>query len=393
MKKRTMLLLWLGAAISISEIYTGGLIAPLGFAAGAAAILLGHAVGAGLLALGSFVSFTRGENAMESVAFSLGRGGGKISALLNVTQLAGWTIVMVVQGASAVSGVFPQVPFGAAAAVLALLTLVWALLLTSPAGRLNEAAVALLAALCAALFYEALTRSGAGISGGGGGAMSFSLALELSIVMPVSWLPLAGDYGAKASDKTCAAWMPFAGYFTGSALMYCLGLFLAVRSGLDIFAFISASRFRFAACAVVLLSTLTTAFLDLYSAAVSSRQLVKTKSERTPALVIGVAALVVSVAFPVEKYDAFLEGFLSAIGMVFVPIYTVLFLDFFFKRARCAKLFAPWGLAVSALGMAAYRIFSAREVWIPTVLTILVVCALYAPYLAYTKRKAAGRRP
>jgi purine-cytosine permease-like protein len=46
MKKRTMLLLWLGAAISISEIYTGGLIAPLGFAAGAAAILLGHAVGA-----------------------------------------------------------------------------------------------------------------------------------------------------------------------------------------------------------------------------------------------------------------------------------------------------------------------------------------------------------
>ena len=44
-----MFLLWAGAAISISEIYTGGLIAPLGFQKGLLAIIVGHIIGTALL--------------------------------------------------------------------------------------------------------------------------------------------------------------------------------------------------------------------------------------------------------------------------------------------------------------------------------------------------------
>ena len=42
-------MLWFGAAVSISEILTGALLAPLGFARGLLAILIGHAVGCGIL--------------------------------------------------------------------------------------------------------------------------------------------------------------------------------------------------------------------------------------------------------------------------------------------------------------------------------------------------------
>ncbi|MDR2770627.1 MAG: putative hydroxymethylpyrimidine transporter CytX, partial [Clostridiales Family XIII bacterium] len=78
MRKPTMLLLWIGAAVSISEIFTGGLLAPLGLGKGFAAIVTGHLIGVALLAFGGRVSFERGENAMGAVALSFGGTGGKL---------------------------------------------------------------------------------------------------------------------------------------------------------------------------------------------------------------------------------------------------------------------------------------------------------------------------
>ncbi|AEF81173.1 permease [Leadbettera azotonutricia] len=385
MKKHTMLLLWLGAAISISEIYTGGLLAPLGLARGIVVIIAGHIIGTGLLAFGSWVSYTRKENAMDSVGFSLGKAGGILVALCNVIQLTGWTIVMVVQAGSAIAGVFTDFPFWIIALVLSVLVLIWALILGSPAGKLNEIAVILLACLCVVLFAESAGNGGAALSG----TMSVTLGIELSIAMPVSWLPLAGDYACKAESGTSAALMPFIGYFVGSVLMYGFGLFIGVTTGGDIFAFIAGSSFRFVACAVVVLSTLTTAFLDLYSAAVSSRQLVKPKNEKLPLLVIGFFTIVVSVFFPVEQYGTFLETFLGAIGMVFVPVYSVIFLDFIMKKERFGKVLHVPGLIVIVIGMVSYRLFSNFEIWIPTLLCIALVAVLYIPLSLWLNSKGA----
>jgi putative hydroxymethylpyrimidine transporter CytX len=375
-----MLLLWLGASISISEIITGGLLAPLGFAGGLAALIAGHVIGTALLALGGYISFFRGKNAMDSVAFSLGAGGGKLVALCNVIQLLGWTIVMAVQAARALTGLIPQIPFWTAALILSLLVLIWALIFGSPAGRLNDVIVLLLAGLCILLFIEA-AGSGAGFIGPE--TMNMTLGIELSIAMPVSWLPLIGDYTSKTKSKFCAAGMPFAGYFTGSVLMYAFGLFIALSGGGDFFTFIASSRFRVPACGVVAFSTLTTAFLDLYSAAVSSEQLIKTKNPRLPILVIGVFAVLGSVFFPVEAYGEFLINFLTAIGMVFVPVYTILFIDFFMKKNQFEKVFHWTALGIALAGMAVYRFFSVYEIWIPTVISMVLVAALYVPLVVF----------
>ncbi len=375
MKKRTMFLLWIGAAISISEIFTGGLLAPLGLAKGLAAIVIGHVIGAGLLGLGGYVAFSRGQTAMESVAWSLGRGGGKAVALLNVIQLIGWTIVMIVQAGSAVVGVFPGFPFAAAALVLAVPVLAWALLLGSPAGWLNDIVVVLLGVLCAVLFAQAMVGGGgAPLSGGG---MTMALAVELSIAMPVSWLPLVGDYSSGAPDRLTAAVMPAAGYLTGSVLMYAFGLFIGVVTGGDIFAFIASSPLRWPAFGVVLLSTVTTAFLDLYSAAVSSGQLIPVRNRRVPVLIIGLLAAAVAVLFPAERYEAFLTGFLTAIGMVFVPVFGVVFLDYLHKRPACGRALHLPGVLAALAGMLAYRLCDAYGVGIPTLAGLLAVYAVY----------------
>jgi putative hydroxymethylpyrimidine transporter CytX len=428
-KKIPMLLLWLGAAISISEIFTGGMLASLGLARGLGAILAGHLIGAGFLAYAGYISFLRKANAMESVAESFGSGG-RIIALCNVVQLLGWTIVMVVQAGSALTGLIPAIPFSLAALILALLVLIWALMFGSPVGQgIHSLIVALLAILCVVLFAEAAGMGGPAGSGMGRvpeNPVSLMLAIELSIAMPVSWLPLVGDYSYKADKPVTAALMPFAGYFAGSVLMYALGLFIAVQGGGDIFTFIAGSRFRLIACAVVLLSTLTTAFLDLYSAVVSlgacrggkkspDRRFfgvlrakrdkplgqiggprkaeagegggrLNTRSwrrwDRLALLGAGLFTLIVSALFPVERYGDFLTAFLTLIGMVFVPVYALLFIDFLFRRREAEEekrsgVPALRRLLIAAAGMAGYQIFTRYELGIPSLLSMALVWALY----------------
>ncbi|GHT78666.1 hydrogenase expression protein [Spirochaetia bacterium] len=371
MKKNTMFLLWVGAAISVSEIFTGGLLAPLGFTRGLIVIIIGHVIGTALFAGGAYVSYCRKINAMDSVAFSFGKIGGKLVALCNLVQLVGWIIILVVQAGGAIAGVFPSLPFWTVTLTLSVLQIVWAVIFGSPGGRINDIAVVLLAGLCILFLLESLGYKAAPFFIPNN--MSVMLGIELSIAMPVSWLPLAGDYSCKANDKVCAALIPFLGYFLGSCFMYTIGLSIAVSNGNDIFTFIAASRFRYVSCGIVLLSTITTNFVAIYSAAVSSTQWTKNKNIRLSILLIGMFTLLVSVFFPISRFELILEKFLTSITMVFVPIFTLVLLEFFTKKQRAQKPL-NWGhLCVVFIGITGNWLFNKYAIFIPTVMTILLV--------------------
>ena len=94
-------LLWFGAGISIAEILTGMLLAPLGFAKAFAAIILGHLIGGVVMYLAGLIGGRTGGSAMETVRISFGTQGAKLFAGLNVIQLIGWTAVMVASAALA----------------------------------------------------------------------------------------------------------------------------------------------------------------------------------------------------------------------------------------------------------------------------------------------------
>jgi putative hydroxymethylpyrimidine transporter CytX len=376
MKKSAMVLLWIGAAISVSEIFTGGLLAPLGFVKGLFVILAGHLIGTLLFASGAYVSYSRKVNAMDAVAFSFGKTGGKIVALCNLIQLTGWIIILVVQAASAITGVFPNLPFWAAALILSILQIVWAALFSSPASRMNGAAVVLLAGLCFVFLFEASTQGGSFTAQQGG--MSLMLGIELSIAMPVSWLPLVGDYSCKANSKGCAVWAPFFGYFLGSCFMYIIGLYIAVSTGKDIFSFISSSKFRYIACAIVLLSTMTTNFVALYSAAVSSKQWINSKNILSPILVIGTITLLISVFFPVSRFALILEKFLTSIMMVFTPIFTIVFLEYITKKPHFEKNINVQLSVIVIICMLGNWLFNKYSILIPMPATVLLTLALFA---------------
>ncbi|MDR0663455.1 MAG: permease [Spirochaetaceae bacterium] len=375
MKKSTMFLLWVGAAISVSEIFTGGLLAPLGFAQGFIAIIIGHLIGTTLFAGGAYVSYCRKLNAMDSVAFSFGKNGGKLVALCNLVQLIGWIIILVVQAGGAIAAVFPNLPFWMITFTLSILQMVWAVIFGSPGGRINDIAVVLLAGLCVLFLVESFNYESSVLTFSNG--MSIMLGIELSIAMPVSWLPLVGDYSSKANNKLCAALMPFLGYFLGSCFMYIIGLLVAISSGNNIFAFIASSKFRYIACVIVLLSTITTNFVAIYSAAVSSTQWIKSKNIRSPILAVGIFTLLVSVFFPVSRFELILEKFLISITMVFVPVFTLVLSDFITKKQKLDKSISLINLIIVFIGMAGNWLFNKYIVFIPTLMTFMLVFVLF----------------
>jgi putative hydroxymethylpyrimidine transporter CytX len=374
-KKSTMFLLWVGAAISVSEIFTGGLLAPLGFVQGFIAIIIGHLIGTTLFAGGAYISYCRKINAMDSVAFSFGKIGGKLVALCNLVQLIGWIIILVVQAGGAIAAAFPNLPFWAVTLTLSSLQTVWAIIFGTPGGRINDIAVVLLAGLCVLFLVESFNYEASTLTFSNG--MSIMLGIELSIAMPVSWLPLVGDYSCKADSKLCAALMPFLGYFLGSCFMYTIGLSIAVLSGNDVFTFIGSSKFRYIACGIVLLSTITTNFVAIYSAAVSSTQWIKSKNIRMPILVVGIFALLVSVFFPVSRFELILEKFLISITMVFVPVFTLVLFDFFIKNKKLDKSISLINLIIVLIGIVGNWLFNKYTVFIPTLMTVLLVSMLF----------------
>ena len=80
-------LLWFGAAVSIAEIITGALLAPLGLARGTVAILLGHLIGCLLFYFVGRIGAESGRGAMESTTITFGRRGSVFFSVLNVLQL------------------------------------------------------------------------------------------------------------------------------------------------------------------------------------------------------------------------------------------------------------------------------------------------------------------
>ena len=349
-----LLTLWFGASISLAEIFTGGLLAPLGFSEALKAILLGHLIGGVILILGGYIGAQSKLPSMMSTRISFGLYGSYLFSLLNVLQLIGWTAVMIISGGRAANEIGKTL-FGIDNITLwslgiGFLICLWILLGRESFKKLNVIAVVLLFGLtlllCSVVFEHSSVFSTLGT-----GELSFGLALELSVIMPLSWLPLIADYTRFSEHKKSGLLGTFFGYFMGSSLMYTIGLMVALYSkDADVGSLMVALNLGFFALGIVLLSTVTTTFLDAYSAGVTFLNVFPQMDERKVAFVMAVIGLLVAIFTPIEQY----ENFLYAIGSVFGPLFAILLSDYFFfgkvKIEPNLRLhvgsFVVWGIGV-----------------------------------------------
>ena len=369
-------LIWFGAGVSIAEIITGTYFAPLGFAKGILAIIIGHIIGCVLLFFAGVIGGKTQKSAMETVKISFGRRGSSLFVILNMLQLVGWTGIMIYDGAVVADGVW-EIGKNIWALVIGALIILWIAVGIKNLGRLNTVAMAALFALTIVL-SAVIFKSIDTVTEISSEAMSFGAALELSVAMPLSWLPLISDYTKEAKRPVRATAVSALVYGAVSCWMYIIGMSAAAFSGeYDMAQILLKSGLGMAGSIIVVLSTVTTTFLDAYSAGVSSESLSDKFNAKTVAIIVAVVGIVGAVCLPMEN----ITDFLYLIGSVFAPMIAIQIADYFvLKKDFSASDVNISNLVIWATGFIVYRLFMRTDLifgsTLPAMLVTVCLCVL-----------------
>lgn len=379
-------LIWFGAAVSIAEILTGTYFAPLGFRKGLLAILIGHLIGCILLFLAGLIGGKVRKSAMESVKMSFGSKGALIFSVLNIIQLVGWTAIMIYDGALAANGIF-DIGSWAWCIVIGVLIIFWIMIGIQNLGKVNTVAMSALfiltIVLCVIIFGKgnmlSISREG----------ITFGAAVELSVAMPLSWLPLISDYTREAQKPVKATAVSAVTYGIVSCWMYIIGMGASIFTAeSDIAQIMVKAGLGMAGLLIIVFSTVTTTFLDAYSAGVSSESLSAKINGKWVAIIVTVIGIFGAISFPLAD----ITEFLYFIGSVFAPMIAVQIADFFILKQNNEKNdFSIHNLIIWFVGFIIYRLLMRVDMIIgntlPDMIIIILLCVLIGKIRTKYKNK------
>jgi putative hydroxymethylpyrimidine transporter CytX len=317
----------------------------MGMSLGLWAILLGHLIGNTPFALGGVIGSRWGIPTMVSVRSSFGIRGSYFAAGLNVIQLIGWTAVMLIicgQAADAISKVYGFSNPTLWVFLSGVITTLWALVGHRIWKWLQRISVAALLVLCVVMTFIVFQQYGWNMLTQipGKKEFPFMVGMDLVIAMPISWLPLVSDYSRFATSSRASFWGTWIGYFIVSSWMYLLGLAasLATQSS-DPSGVVMNLMLKFGwaipGLIIVLFSTFTTTFLDIYSTAISGLNIFPKLGERKGILIGGILGTATAIVFPtLLNY----EHFLLFIGAMFCPLFGIVLIDYFFLEGSVIDL-------------------------------------------------------
>lgn len=339
---RSLFFLWAGAAISVAEILGGSALASLGMATGLRAILVGHLVGGVLLYFAALMSSTLRTSAMESTRFSYGKQGSYLFSGLNILQLVGWTSIMMLQGSRILDQVTTSL-YGYSNPSLWMIAIavgisLWLVVLSRHRVGVNGVVVILLLILGLFLALRLLHGLPSVAIQASWPQVTFWQGVELNIAMSLSWLPLIGDYTQDARQMKRGPFWSALGYSVVGSCMFALGLGLSLVTGSsDIALMLTISGFGLASLFIVFFSTVTTTYLDVYSACDSFLNIFPSGPHRILSLVVAFISLLFAFLVPMDT----IEPFLYFIGAVFSPLYAIMLSDFYLMR-RASSVDKPW---------------------------------------------------
>ena len=319
---------------------------------------------------------------------SFGKKGGLLFALLNVLQLVGWTAIMIYDGALAVGGIF-AIGRWVWCLVIGALIIVWIAVGVTDLGWINKITMAALfiltLVLCKVIFF-----SGNAMVGIDGESLTFGAAVELAVAMPLSWLPLISDYTRDAEKPTQATWVSVLVYGAVSCWMYVIGMGAAIFTGeYDIAQIMLKTGFGVVGLLIIVFSTVTTTFLDAYSAGVSSVSISSKIKEKWAAIVVTVIGTVAAIVYPMDN----ITNFLYLIGSVFAPMIAVQIADYFIlKKADAGESTFQWrNLVVWLVCFVLYRVLMHVDTpvgnTLPDMVITVIVCVIVEKIAAAVKEK------
>lgn len=364
-------LIWFGAGISIAEIITGTYFAQLGFKKGIAAIIVGHIIGCFMLFLSGIIGGVKRKSSMEAVGSSFGYKGSILFSVLNVIQLAGWTSIMIYDGAVAANRIM-GVGMWIWCIIIGILIILWITIGINNLGKLNSVAMAALFVLTIWLCKYIFTGNSEFIMGKS--AMTFGAAVELAVAMPLSWLPLISDYTREAEKPFKATVVSVIIYGLTSTWMYIIGMAAVIYTGKgDIASVIIKAGSGIAGLLIIIFSTVTTTFMDAFSAGVSMQTIYKSFKSKFVGIFVTILGVILASIYPMDD----ITDFLYFIGSAFAPMIAIQIADYFiFKNDFSNKRFNMKNIIIWFLGFILYRILMHVDIFLGNTLPDMILTIL-----------------
>ena len=124
---------------------------------------------------------------------------------------------------------------------------------------------------------------------------------------------------------------------------------------------------------VIILSTVTTTFLDVYSAGVSSVSISKKLNEKLMAVIVCMTGTALAMLAPVSQF----ENFLYFSGSVFAPMIAILITDYFILKKDSTALKFNWlNLVIWLVGFVLYRVFMGIDTPVGNTLPVMIITSI-----------------
>ena len=149
-----------------------------------------------------------------------------------------------------------------------------------------------------------------------------------------------------------------------------LGLYLVTGSS-DIALMLTISGFGLASLFIVFFSTVTTTYLDVYSASDSFMNIWPLSHGKVLSILFTFISLLIALLLPMDT----IEPFLYLIGAIFSPLYALLFVDYFILHRTSAQT-NSWNLTnmtLWGLGVALYFLMQAFLIDVSNSLLIFLI--------------------
>ncbi len=366
----TNAVIWFGVAISVSEIIAG---IQLGSAAPTDSIwiplILGHIIGGILLFLVGLIGARLRVNAMQTIKSTFGGYGSKFFAALNVMQLIAWVAVLNAQGTQALMGLNLGISFPIISFILAGLVGLWVYVGLQRSSKITSVVMIVLTVLLVVLSVKlfGLQKSVAVHSSS---MLSFWNIFEISIAMPVSWLPVISDYTKDAKDPVKATAISAIAYTIASLWMYVIGMEIVGIGTIDVSQAILISGLGIPGVIILVLSTVTTNFLATNSAGESSNAIHKRFDPKRIGIIVSILSALLAISGIMDHYI----NFLYLITSVFGPMAAVLIVSFYLGKNENDKMTWCWNIFSWLVGFIVYQLTASMDsIFLgPTLLAVTV---------------------
>lgn len=371
--------LWGDLGIGLLVIVAGALlVAPaeqfgfgLSFEAALVAVVLGSVIGCLLLGLGGVIGSREARPTMALLRPVLGEKGSWIPSVLNVAQLVGWT-AFELWAMALVADRLGERLFGFSSFISWLVifaVVVLGLSLWGPLGVvrvwMERFGVWVIGSIGLIITGAVLARGGLAdvfARGGSGGAFLFGLPMDVVIALPVSWIPLVADYNRFARRLRPSFWGTTLGYLAANIWFYMLGVILVLRFpetpvspegiALSILSISGIAITGSLLLAGLLVGETDEAFADVYSGAVSLRNIFPRIDSRILVAVVTILGVMLAGRFTMLTY----ELFLFLLGSIFLPLLGVWFADYFVLKNRIDAKGLRWSSIIPWIaGFAVYH--------------------------------------